>query len=297
MGRSVTTARYPRRRERVGLIALVGGAVLLAGMLTSCSSAASSSAPSITLYNGQHLQTTDALVAAFEKQTGIQVDGSQRRRRCAGQPAHPGGVPLAGRRILHRELAGADDTGRTGDVGQGRSIHPHPRALAIQLAQRRLGRGDRPGQCPGLQHEPARARSGTHVDPGAGPAPMEGQDRHRPVGDRLPTHRHVRAADLRQAATLRGSKGYGRMPARCSYPDNETLVDMVSRRSNSIDLCALNQYYWYRERDHGRCGQYALGHRLPRPEDPGYVARRVRCRHPGHRATTRRRPRSFWPSS
>jgi iron(III) transport system substrate-binding protein len=45
--------------------------LLAGGMLSACSS---SSGPSITLYNGQHVQTTDALVTAFEKATGITVN-------------------------------------------------------------------------------------------------------------------------------------------------------------------------------------------------------------------------------
>ena len=40
-------------------------------MLSACGS---SSGPSITLYNGQHVQTTDALVTAFERATGITVN-------------------------------------------------------------------------------------------------------------------------------------------------------------------------------------------------------------------------------
>ena len=42
------------------------------GLLAGCGSA--SSGQSITLYSGQHEQTTDGLVAAFEKQTGITVN-------------------------------------------------------------------------------------------------------------------------------------------------------------------------------------------------------------------------------
>ena len=41
-------------------------------MLAGCGSA--SSGPSITLYSGQHEQTTDGLVTAFEQQTGITVN-------------------------------------------------------------------------------------------------------------------------------------------------------------------------------------------------------------------------------
>lgn len=47
--------------------ALVGGATLAAGR------ARAASAEELTLYNGQHRQTTDAVVAAFTKATGIDV--------------------------------------------------------------------------------------------------------------------------------------------------------------------------------------------------------------------------------
>ena len=46
------------------------------GALTACGSSASdpSSGQSITLYSGQHEQTTDGLVTAFRKLTGITVN-------------------------------------------------------------------------------------------------------------------------------------------------------------------------------------------------------------------------------
>ena len=50
---------------------------LLAGSLAACGADASAgsggAAQTITLYNGQHQETTTALVSAFEKQTGIHV--------------------------------------------------------------------------------------------------------------------------------------------------------------------------------------------------------------------------------
>src|SRR5580698_842461 len=58
------------RRGGVALgLALVVGAVVLAG----CSSGSASS-DSLTVYSGQHVQTTEALITAFEKQTGITVN-------------------------------------------------------------------------------------------------------------------------------------------------------------------------------------------------------------------------------
>src|SRR5580692_12566228 len=66
-------------RRRAAITAVVAfGSLALGGVLTGCGSApAGSSDPagqSITLYSGQHEQTVDGLVTAFEKQTGITVN-------------------------------------------------------------------------------------------------------------------------------------------------------------------------------------------------------------------------------
>src|ERR1700678_2399102 len=68
---TTVTRRRLVKRGTAGLAVL-----LLAGGLAACGSAsgASGSAGSITLYSGQHEQTTQSLVNAFEKQTGIQVN-------------------------------------------------------------------------------------------------------------------------------------------------------------------------------------------------------------------------------
>ena len=47
-------------------LALVVGAVVLAG----CSSSSTGSSDALTVYSGQHVQTTQALIAAFEKADG-----------------------------------------------------------------------------------------------------------------------------------------------------------------------------------------------------------------------------------
>ncbi len=57
------------RKAGVPALVLVVGAVLLG----ACA-AGSSGADTLTVYSGQHVQTTEALVAAFEKQTGITVN-------------------------------------------------------------------------------------------------------------------------------------------------------------------------------------------------------------------------------
>ena len=59
-----------RRHWGWAAVAVVATGVLLA----ACGGSSSASGQSITLYNGQHVQTTDSLVAGFEKATGITVN-------------------------------------------------------------------------------------------------------------------------------------------------------------------------------------------------------------------------------
>ena len=58
------------RRALTGCVAAGLGAVLLTG----CAQGSGGGGESLTVYSGQHVQTTEALVAAFEKQTGITVN-------------------------------------------------------------------------------------------------------------------------------------------------------------------------------------------------------------------------------
>ena len=57
---------------RVIVPAMLAGACAV-GLVTVGAGAAGASSPTITLYSGQHEQTTQSLVAAFEKATGINV--------------------------------------------------------------------------------------------------------------------------------------------------------------------------------------------------------------------------------
>lgn len=65
----------PRHSAGLRRAAVAAAAVVLLPLgLAACSSNASASSDqTLVLYNAQHEQTTDAMIAAFEKQTGIQV--------------------------------------------------------------------------------------------------------------------------------------------------------------------------------------------------------------------------------
>ena len=64
------------RTRRLAAVSIVA-ATVIAGLLSSCggSSGSAGAQPKVTLtlYNAQHEQTTDAMIAAFTKQTGIKV--------------------------------------------------------------------------------------------------------------------------------------------------------------------------------------------------------------------------------
>ena len=89
-----------RRSCALGAVALVAG-----WLLTACDDP-SGSGQEITLYNGQHVQTTDALVSAFEKATGITVNVRSDDEDTLADEIVAEGSPLARGRHLHRELAG-----------------------------------------------------------------------------------------------------------------------------------------------------------------------------------------------
>src|SRR6516164_7633688 len=77
--RIAPSGRHSGRRRRIPAVAC---GVLACGLLAGCGAAGATAgtgtgtggqADTITLYSGQHEQTTDGLVAAFEQQTGIKV--------------------------------------------------------------------------------------------------------------------------------------------------------------------------------------------------------------------------------
>ena len=164
-------------RRALGLtVALALGA----GMLVSAGPPAGAAGPTITLYNGQHPQTTDALVAAFEKKTGITVNvRNDDEDALADQIVAEGSHSPAD--VFYTENSPAlEFLQGKGLLAPVDADHPGPGPGQLQLPAGRLGRGLGPGQrhwstTPSLLSRascPPRSCSWpTRVDRGSWPSP------------------------------------------------------------------------------------------------------------------------------
>ena len=204
-----------RRTPRMA--SLVAPLAFARAVLAGCGG--SSSGRSITLYNGQHVQTTDALVAAFEKPTGIRVNVRSDDEDILADEIVTEGSQLARRRDLHRELARARVPAGQGPARAGRPVDARAHPEQVQLAAGRLGRGVGAGQRADLQPEPDQRQRAPDLGHAAGRPEVQGQARLRRRRDRLPADRDLRRAHLRPGGgAAAGSKGSRPTPAATSTP-------------------------------------------------------------------------------
>ena len=135
------------------------------------SSGGSAAGQTITLYNGQHEQTTDALVAAFEKKTGITVKvRSDDEDVLANQIITEGSGSPAD--VIYTENSPALETlQEKGRLSRGRPVDPGRGAGEVQLAPGQVGGGVGPGQRHGLQHRPTVQGRPAHLGHGSSPIP------------------------------------------------------------------------------------------------------------------------------
>lgn len=251
----------PSRTRRLLLAPLVG----LCALLAACGS----SANSITLYNGQHAQTTATLVARFEKLTGIQVNvrsndeaalASQIAAEGSGSPADviyaensPALEYLRGKGLL--APVAPSTLART----PSRFNSPHADWVGVSARVSVMVYNTRlltPAQLPTsvLQLADPSWRGKLAI------APSETD--FQPVVTSV-ARAYGNSAALRWLQGLKANAG-GRL-----YPNNETVTDEVNRGQATIGL--IDQYYWYRERaqvgvsnTHSAIAYFA-------PHDAGYV--------------------------
>ena len=204
----MTRGRGGRLLRAGSLIALVACCAALAG---GCGGGSGHS--SITLYNGQHTQLTSSLVAAFEKATGITV-----------QIRTNDSAVLADQIVQEGDASPADvyiseNSPELMDLQRRGLLTRLPQSILAPGAERRrfadgqLGRHGVAGQQPRLQPCACAAVAATCVASRYGAAAVEGEDRDRSGGFRLPADRRRRDRHARGGGgTRRGSPASSATP-------------------------------------------------------------------------------------
>jgi iron(III) transport system substrate-binding protein len=232
-------------------------------LLSACGG--SSNGRSITLYNGQHEQTTVALVAAFEKQTGIKVDvrtgdeaelGNQILQEGSSSPAdvfYTENTPVL-EALRERGLLAPVSTSTLAalpsryDSAQGDWVGVSARVSALVYNTSQIA----PSQLPGSILELAEPKWKGKL----GFAPSE--------TDFQPLVTSIVKFDGKATAErwLKGLQANSKI-----YPDNETVVAQVNNGESAVGL--INHYYWFRLRaEVGHGGMHSALHYYA-PGDPG----------------------------
>jgi len=243
--------------------------VVCAGVgLTGCGGSGAA-ANAITLYNGQHEQTTDALVAAFEKQTGITVNvRNDDEDTLADQIVAEGARSPAD--VIYTENSPALEYLQ----GQGLLAPVDPSTLAKTPSPYNSPEGKWVGvsaRVSVLIYNPsliAESALPTSVLELADPRYMgklavaPGETDFQPIVTSV-------LRTYGQAAALRWLQGVKANAENHVYPDNETIADEVNRGTVAFGI--VNQYYWYRLS--GEIGVANVHSKITylAPHDPGYV--------------------------
>jgi iron(III) transport system substrate-binding protein len=251
-----TTADWPRGRQgwpggtrhRPGrgwrtfaFIAVIG---LMAGGATACSAASGAVVQSITLYNGQHEQTTNAVVAGFEKATGIVVNQrDDDEDTLADEIVSEGSHSPAD--VIYTENSQVLEYLQ----GKGLLAKVDASTLAHTPAEYNSPQGDWVGVSARVSviiYNPAlisKSQLPTSVLQLASPKYMGKLAIAPQETDFQPIVTSVARA-YGQAAALRWLDEIKANAGSHMYPDNETIADEVNRGAVAFGI--VNQYYWYR---------------------------------------------------
>jgi iron(III) transport system substrate-binding protein len=256
-----------RARWAAAAAVLAAGCGLLAGCGGSAASGAD--AQSITLYNGQHVQTAQNLVSAFEKATGITVnirsdDEDTLADQMVTEGSHsPADVfltenspPLES--LQAKGLLAKVDSSTLGHVParfsspQGDWVGVSGRVSVLIYNPSLISASKLPAKVSQLADPQYQGKLAL--------APQE-TDFQPIVTSYL--RAYGRAATQRWLETIKANAS-GHI-----YPDNETIADEVNRGAVAFGI--VNQYYWYRMRAEigasstkAQITHFAAG-------DPGYV--------------------------
>jgi len=256
------------RRLGGGLLALsLGAGILFAA--TATAPPAGASGGSLTVYSGQHIQTTQALVNAFEKKTGIKVsvrfdDEDVLANQLATEGSHsPADVFFTENSPPLQFLASKHVLApvKASTLAQTPAKYNSPNGLWAGVSARTSV----------MVYNPSLIKESqlpTSVKQLSQPKFMDkialagGETDFQPIVTSV-------AHTYGDAAALKWLEGVKANAASHQYPDNETVVDEVNRGQVAFGL--INQYYWWRmQAEIGKSNVHsALAYFAP--HDPGWV--------------------------
>jgi iron(III) transport system substrate-binding protein len=245
-------------------------AIALCGLcLAGCGGSSGGAATSLTLYNGQHLQTTDSLVAGFEKATGIQVNiRSDDEDTLAAEIVNEGSSSPAD--VIYTENSPALEYLQS----KGLLAKVAPSTLAHTPSQYNSPVGDWLGVSARVSviiYNPSLISASdlpTSVLQLASPR-YAGELAFAPGETDI---QPVITSVARTYGIARALKWLEAIKANATghlYPDNETIADEVNRGAVAFGI--VNQYYWYRMRAEIGASQMRSKIVYFAPQDPGYV--------------------------
>ncbi len=241
--------------------------------MTGCSalsgSASTGGGNSITLYSGQHPQTTQKLVAAFEKQTGIKVSV-----RSDDEDVLAAQIVTEGKRSPADVFYTENSPPLESLQGKGLLSPVRSSTLAATPSRYNSPQGDWVGvsaRVSVLIYNPAlisRSQLPTSVMQLADPryqgklSLAAGETDFQPIVTSVLRAHGTAAAEKWLAGVKANAAGH-------LYPDNETITSDVNKGSAALGI--INQYYWYRLR--AEIGAGAMHSKIAffAPHDPGYV--------------------------
>ena len=262
----VTRPRFHRTRSVLVTLSL-GAALVVAG--TAASTPAGASGAALTLYSGQHVQTTQALVSAFERKTGITVnvrfdDEDVLADQIVSEGGHsPADVfltenspplqYLASKRLLAPIKAST--------LAQTPSKYNSPNGMwagvsarvSVMVYNTSLLKAS---QLPTSAMQLAQPKWKGKI------ALAGGETDFQPIVTSV-ARTYGKAAALRWLNALKSNAGSHQ------YPDNETVTDEVNR--GQVALGIINQYYWYRQRAEVGASNMHSAIAYFAPRDVGYV--------------------------
>jgi iron(III) transport system substrate-binding protein len=249
MGRS-RQGKAPQTPRALRRAVVLAGALVSASALAACGGASAagggtaSGGGTITLYSGQHEQLTSAIVSAFEKQTGIQVNVRS-----------DDGIVLADQILQEGSHSPADvylteNSPELMLLTQHHLLAPLPSSITSQIPARY---NSPTGNWVGISvRVSALAYNSSLISPSQLPGSILDLAKPRWKGkvaiaptdsDFVPLVGAVIATYGQQAA-LDWLKGLGANAT--SYADIESVVAAVNRGQDAVGI--INQYYWYRLR-------------------------------------------------